>query len=185
MESERRVVASDADILMNLLASGFPVDILQALNVVLLVAPRVDGEALYLESENPGGDRVLIDLNPLEAAGVVSRISLTDDELDLVVQLVREVDDGEAEVIAVGVLRNVEIATDDRKARRVAAERGGSLLSTPELLVAWQSSASIPDQTMTAVVRQVSRRSRYRPARMHPLYGGWMQLLSSDETPSQ
>ena len=166
---------------MNLLATGFPVAILQALKMVLLIPPTVDGEAIYLENEKPGGPRVLIDLAPLEAAGVLSKVALTGDEFDLVVQLARTVDDGEAEVIAIGLRRGLEIATDDRKARRIALGQGGVLLSTPDLLLRWQTSASIPDQVMGQILGSVGRRSRYRPPVAHPLHKWWMDLLVQDQ----
>jgi predicted nucleic acid-binding protein len=166
---------------MNLLATGSAVAILQALKLVLLIPPTVDGEALYLESENPSGARTLVDLAPLEVAGVLSKVDLSDSEIDLVVELVRTVDDGEAEVIAVGLMRNLAIATDDRKARRVAWQHGGNLLSTPDLLLDWQRTDAIPDDEMAKILALVSQRSRYRPPRAHPLHEWWMGLLMLNE----
>jgi len=166
---------------MNLLATGDPVAILRALKTHLLVTPTVVGEVLFLEGETPDSERVRIDLEPLAVAGVLSRVILGEDELELVVRLVRVVDDGEAEVMAVALTRGVRMATDDRKARRIASENGCVLLSTPELLHSWQTAASVSDELMSRVLGSVGRRSRYRPPMHHPLSGWWAELLFFDE----
>ena len=177
MVSEPERIAIDSDVLMNLLATRCAVEILRALNLLLLVPPAVAAEILYLESEEPNGEREQIDLAPLEAAGVLTRIDLTDPELNLVLDLARVVDDGEAEVIAVALTRTLTIATDDRKARRVAMERGATLLSTPEVLHRWQSQAEASAERMSQVLNLIGRRSRYRPRSEHPLYRWWMSLI--------
>ncbi len=163
---------------MNLLATDCAVDILRVVGWRLLVPPAVDGEALYLESADGSGNREPIDLSRLEESGVLEKVLPTDEELDLVVELAQLVDDGEAEVIALGLTRKVTIATDDRKARRVAAQRGGLLMSTPDLLHLWHATAAVTDARMSAILNMVSRRSRYRPPLDHAFYEWWMGFLT-------
>ena len=178
MASERRQVVADADVLMNLLGSGAAAEILQSLDVIFLAPPTVCGESIYLESLLPGGEREKIDLSALVDAGVLIRIDLDDAELDLVVDLARIVDDGEAEVIAVALIRNLSMATDDRKARRTASDRGiANLLSTPELIHAWSEASRPGNDRLSKVTRSISRRTRYRPPHSHPLHGWWMSYL--------
>ena len=178
MEADTEDLSTDSDVLMNLLATGEVVAILKALRMRLLISPVVDGEAFYLEGEEPGDPREAIDLSPLEMAGVLVRVELSDEELNLVVDLARSVDDGEAEAIAVGSLRGLRVATDDRKARQIATRIGCVLLSTPDVLRAWQQAGSIADDVMTRVLSKVSSRSRYRPPRDHPFYQWWMELIT-------
>jgi predicted nucleic acid-binding protein len=168
----------DADVLMNLLATGCATEILRALELTLLAGATVSGELLYLESREVTGQREQIDFTPAEEAGVLNKVILEDRELGLVIALAQLVDDGEAEVIAIALTRGIVMATDDRKARRIALERGASLLSTPELLHRWQDLSSVPAQRMTHVLKLVNRRSRYRPPTTHSLYDWWMSLLT-------
>lgn len=182
LESETEAVATDCDILMNLLATGRAVEILRAVRLVLLVPPTVDREALFLESETPDDPRTPVDLDPLVQARVLSKVSLSDEEVEVVVKLAQSVDDGEAEVIAVGSVRQLAIATDDRKARRVASARGSQLMSTPDLLMRWQAASSTSEEEVARVLGLIGRRSRYRPPRSHSLYDWWMKLLVLDET---
>ena len=162
---------------MNLLATEESADILQSLKLVLVVPPSVSQEAIYIEGIEAGSARLQIDLTPLEKAGLLVNASLSDEEADLTVELARLVDDGEAEVIAVGLCRRLVVATDDRKARRLAIERGADLLSTPEILQRWHVVAEISDERIVRAVALVSRRSRYIPPQSHELRDWWMALL--------
>ena len=164
---------------MNLLATDCAVEILRALAIVFVVPPTVASEALYRESGTAGDARTQIDLAPLVAAGALRRTALHADEIDRVVELARLVDDGEAEVMAIALARAISMATDDRRARRLATERGVALLSTPDLLQRWQASAAVPSARLRQILALVSRRSRYRPPRGHPLYDWWMSLLTA------
>lgn len=163
---------------MNLLATRCAVEILRSLNLLLLVPPAVAAEVIYLESEEPNSEREQIDLTPLEVADVLVRLDLSDAELELVLEFARIVDDGEAEVMAVALTRAVTMATDDRKARRVATERGGTLLSTPEVMYRWQSQAEASTERISHLLNLIERRSRYRPRSDHPLHGWWMSTLA-------
>jgi predicted nucleic acid-binding protein len=170
-------VAADSDVLMNLLATSCAVEILQTTGLVLMTPPTVAGEALYLESEEAGGTREQIDLTPLESAGVLVKVLLDDLEVNLMLELARIVDDGEAEVLAISLNRGIKMATDDRKARRLASERHASLISTLEILQRWESKVSVAPERMQTVLSLVARRSRYRPALGHTLYEWWSQLI--------
>jgi predicted nucleic acid-binding protein len=163
---------------MNLLATGCAGDILRALNIEAYVPPTVAAEAIYLESDEVGGPREQIDLAELEQRGVLSRTALSDQELDLVVDLARTVDDGEAQVIAIALTRKIVVATDDRKARQVAVQRGASLTATAELLHRWYETAAVGDMRVSEILRRVTRRSRYRPRPDDSLFAWWMNLIA-------
>ncbi len=172
-------LVTDADVLMNLLASGCAEEILATLRLTLVVPPAVAAEVIYIEDPERGGGRQAIDLSPLEAPGLVAVTSVDATGLDLVVDLAAVVDDGEAEAIAIAEVRRLSIATDDRKARRIASERSVALSSTPELLHAWQRVGQIAMPRLSAVLRSIERRSRYRPPRDHPLFSWWSECADS------
>lgn len=181
MRTERTLIAIDADVLMNLLATGCAGDILLVLNTEAQVPPTVASEAIHLESnesDEVGSLREQIDLAELEQRGVLSRTALSDQELDLVIDLARTVDDGEAEVIAISLTRKIAAATDDRKARRIALQRGASLTTTAELLHRWHGTGGVDDARMSEILRRVTRRSRYRPRPEDSLFAWWMTLVA-------
>lgn len=178
-DTELRELVADADVLMNLLASGCVEEVLSDLRMVLLVTPTVAKEAMYLEAAGAGTDRERIDLTPLVAKGLVRQLSIDDGELDLLVELARSVDDGEAEVIAVAYVRRLAMATDDRKARRTAAGYAIEPMSTPELLRQWQVASDVDDPRMGAVLTSVRRRSRYQPPSNHVLASWWQACCAS------
>lgn len=158
---------------MNLLATGCAEEILTALQITLMVPPAVFAEAVYLEGGRAGESRTRVDLSPLYASSLALQVSLDEAEPDLVVELAATVDDGEAEVIAIALVRQLTMATDDRKARRIAGQRSVALLSTPELLWQWQEASAIPAKRMGEVLQTISRRSHYRPGISHAFYGWW------------
>jgi predicted nucleic acid-binding protein len=164
----------DADVFMNLVASGRFEELLRSSNTRLLVPPAVASEALYLESEVEDGERERIEIAALAEAGSLTLIELAESEYGLLVELAQVVDDGEAQAIAVAAQRGLRLATDDRKARRVAAERGVGLLSTPELVHAWHETVRLAGDELTDMLRRIGRRSRYRPPRDHELYAWWI-----------
>ncbi len=158
---------------MNLLATGCAEEILAALEITPLVPPAVAAEAVYLEGRHQGGPRERVDLSAFYASGLALDVRLDAAETDLVVELATSVDDGEAEVIAIALARHLTMATDDRRARRIAAERSVTLLSTPELLWQWQEVSAVPATRMGEVLGAISRRSHYRPGVSHALYEWW------------
>lgn len=166
-------LVTDADVLMNLLASEYAEQILTTLQVTQIVPPAVAGEAIYLEGTQEGSAREAVNLSRLQAAGLLMVMPLDASELDVVVELAATVDDGEAEVIAIALARRMTMATDDRKARRIAEQRAASVVSTPELLYQWQLVGSIPDPHVRQALSSIERRSRYRPGANHPLHDWW------------
>jgi predicted nucleic acid-binding protein len=88
--------------------------------------------------------------------------------------------DGEAEAAALAAVRGYILATDDRKARRVATERCSTLrlTGTLELLREWQSTAGIVDAVIASALRRIAERATYRPRRTDPLWSWWATRVS-------
>ena len=133
-----RELVADADVLMSLVASDEAAAILRAADVRLVICPEVESEALYLEAES-SGERRPVDLKQLYDDGVAANAALSDAEIDLFVQLAREVDDGEAQALAIASTRQLNLATDDRRAARVAARLNIQTIDTPELTLNWSA----------------------------------------------
>jgi hypothetical protein len=94
------------------------------------------------------------------------------------VELAADLEDGEAMTLAIAHGRGLAAATDDRKARRIAAERcGGSLVlvRTTEILRAWVQVSSVDDATLRGVLRRIESIARFRPANDDPLRDWWAE----------
>ena len=168
----------DADVLMNLLATGRLDAILRANGVTGLVCPRTEAEALYLNPPEPGGSREVIDLEPLVAGGALRRADLEGPEVETFVRLAAMVDDGEAQVMAAALHRSLAVATDDRKARRLAGDLGVVVRTTPDLLKAWVAGVSATEASAALVDIEV--RASYRPRRSDPLRDPWDSVKSGN-----
>ncbi len=118
----------DASCLLNLYATGRFRDIAVALDYRLGVAACVlKVEALYIWRPDPTGTREEpepVDVSSLVDEGLMQVLSLASPaEEATFVELAALIDDGEALTGALAVHRECSLATDDRKARRVLAER--------------------------------------------------------------
>lgn len=156
--------------MMNLVASGEASAVMRFVGFTLLVSPQVEGEALYLERD-PSGVRERIDLEPLFDDGTLVRASLSPIEIDEFVAFARDVDDGEAQALALAKVRHVPVATDDRRAIRVAMELGIVVMDTPELMLRWTESVRV--SRAAAALRRIERQARFTPRPRHPLRTRW------------
>lgn len=160
----------DASCLLNLYATGRLRDIALALPYRLGVAEYVrQREAIYVWRRGSTGiedERVPVDLDPLvdEGAIQVVRPERPEEEATFV-DFAAVVDDGEAVTIALALHRGCSVATDDRKARRILAERAPSvpLFSTLELLKAWAERASVSNDELRQAMLAIRSDASYIP----------------------
>lgn len=124
----------DSSVLINVLVVRDPVDLLGELNKRLWVTPEVVGEL----RRHPDSRQVLEEVILAKSVEVCSRIQ---GHADLMVELAGaeapdDLGDGEASTIAHGVLAKVEVALDERKARRICKRRFPELklVATVDLL---------------------------------------------------
>src|SRR5919108_3941785 len=96
-------LALDADVLMNLLATDRLEEILASNGWRGVVCPRTQAETVYLNPRASGASRETIDLGPHVASGTLIGTTLSEDETATYVRLAADVDDGEAQVLAVGL----------------------------------------------------------------------------------
>jgi len=164
----------DTCVLLNLLATDCIGEIAEIISPSRLVCPGVSGESLYLRSTEPDGAPQAVYLDPLFAQNVFSASPLDgEQEEELYVGYSLELDDGEAMSLAIAHSRNLALATDDHKARRIAAENapGIPILSTPRIIHAWAEGRN-PAEVAT-VIRAIHGRARFFPSDNDPLLPWW------------
>lgn len=119
--------------------------------------------------------RMQIDDAELTRSGIVfTHTSLSAAEKLLFSQLSLQIDDGEAEALAVAAERGLMLLTDDNAAIRVAAQNGVPVLTTLNLLYNWAGSVPIEDARKAA--RSLRDRGNYSPPRTH-VHASWYSAL--------
>ena len=168
----------DTCCLINLLAVGGLREWLPVLDLRWHVPSAVMGEALFLRATDETGKTVkeAVDLRPLVADGVIGVCDLDSaEETALYVRLAAELDDGEAMALALAKSRNWILATDDRKARRLAGDLAVAVLTTPELMKRWADAASPAPGELAAAIRRIRELARFVPSDDVPLHDWWLQ----------
>ena len=167
----------DACCLINLYATGTEDRIFQVCGEVWVPA-QVQNEALRIrciDEDHP--TRLVsqdIDLDDAIAAGYIRTCQVEgQDELDAFVRFAMQLDDGEACCLAIAMSRGWTVATDDRKARRIASENGIELISTAELIQRWVDAVSASEGAVADVLKKIELFAKFRPRRTDPLYGWW------------
>lgn len=167
----------DACVAINVVASGADLDELADASSVRFVMTSVAAaEALWLAPLVPGGDREIIDVGGLVSSGALALLDLLDDELNQFVSFAREIDDGEAATFAVATSRGLTVATDDRRAQRLASAIVPpiSIIGTTQLLRTWVDVNGVPPDRVAEVVRSVERRASYIPRRDDAHFTWWV-----------
>lgn len=170
-----RPVVFDASVLLNLLATRQPAKLIRSLGSQGLVCSAVADEALYIRSERLGEPPELVNLQPLLDTGVLEICELQgDEEYGLYVRYAMNLDDGEAMSLAICAARGHAVATDDRKARRLASlSHQIELLGTPEILQCWASVEQPDAQQIREVLRRIEVSARFHPNANDPLRAWW------------
>lgn len=175
-----RPVTLDASTLLNLLATGEAESILRALVVSKFVCSAVAGEVLYLRSTNPDDAPEQVSIDPLIEAGLLTAAKPESPEEEAqFVDFAATLDDGEAMSLAICVCRGYVLATDDRKARRIAEALSTPvpLLATSELVSQWAQKHSVVSARIQEVLTAVDLRARFHPWQGYPLRDWWLKIL--------
>ncbi|MHB1526646.1 MAG: hypothetical protein ACYCZN_10255 [Candidatus Dormibacteria bacterium] len=176
-------VVLDACVLINLVASA--VDLSEYADAwschFLLASPAAD-EVLWIEPEEVGREREEVVIEVLAAGGVLEVIELTDEELDHYVTLSRSIGDGEAASLAVAHRRRLVVATDDRRALRlaVALTPQVDILHTAELVRVWAKMSPNNAARLGPALRLIERRANYAPRRGDPLFEWWRSIVDGN-----
>jgi predicted nucleic acid-binding protein len=171
----RRMILLDACVAINLAATGRLEQIASALNLTFVIAAQAAAEAGHLR-DTVDGELVLrpINLEQHESSQAVKIVNLGRQELVLYVELAAIVDDGEAATIAIAITRGLELATDDRKARKLCQERQlAEPLRTTALLRSYADSARLTHDQIQEIIAYLRDRASFQPARTDPEIKWW------------
>ena len=131
-----RIAVADTDPL-SALARVEQLELLHSLSDEVLIPPAVHSE-LAIGSDRPSAKRLA---RALEAGWLVVR---SPNSPDSVLELVRLLDGGEAEAIALAEQRSVQnLIIDDAKGRRIARRRGIAVIGVAGVLLACKSQGSL------------------------------------------
>lgn len=171
----------DACCLINLYASGKIQAIIPACGGSFYVSEQVQRESLSIREIDPADPSILIpsqiNLIPDLSNGLIRECRLeTEEEIESYVNFATEVDDGEASSLAIAKARNWVIATDDRKAIRLACESGIAVITTPELIERWVKATKPSEEEIRQTIRAIERFARFRPRRGNPLHDWWASM---------
>lgn len=168
----------DACVLINLLASGEIEGILRVAARDSLVCSAVERESIYLRTEDPHTPLELIELKPLISSGLLTVCRIEGDrEAQLYVDYASALDDGEAMSLSIALSRDLILATDERKARRLFSEAAGDqrrLTSTSALIRHWAETERIPADRVKTALTRIEERARYQPPTTDENYKWWV-----------
>jgi predicted nucleic acid-binding protein len=182
----RRLVVVDTSVAINLNATGCATAILGAMPCAVALTNVVQGE--LLEDRRSGrGDAAL--LTTLVSSGHVRIVSLDEAALRVFGALVagpsaETLDDGGAATIAYAVTHDAVPIIDERKARRICAERFTGLrpLSTVDILAEPAVNAALGRSALADSVFLALRNARMR---VLPERVAWVVALIGDDRASQ
>jgi hypothetical protein len=174
----------DACCLIDLLASGEAAEILHASGFTWRLPSAVQAEVRYCRQHDPAqpGKTIAaaVDLSGLIASGLLSVCApQTQQELD---QFTRYAaifrSDGEAMCLALAAERQWIVATDDRKAVRVAQQAGLTVVSCPALVKAWTVAVGPAPALLNRVLQDIQVLAQFTPNPAMPEYQWWIDELA-------
>lgn len=171
----------DASVAINIFASGEAPAILRAWPSPCLIERRTHAEVRMLrdrEASDPRAISSVVDWESAQRAGVVEIVDLADDDLHRLVGFSVDMDPGEAAAGAYAVAHQLELAIDDRKARRIL-ERYIPCRWSLELVQTWARDTAASDEHLTTALRSIRRFANWKPHSGHPLGTWWDRYVPS------
>lgn len=157
----------DACCFINLYATGDLRGFLRASGCNWHVPTVALAESLFVRAPADADEDTLepIVAQPLIDEGLLKPVDIEGDaEAGWYVRLAADLDDGEAMALAISKVRGWTTATDDRKARRIAARLDIPVVTTPELMRQWAERAALPSPVVRKLLRHIVVRARFSPA---------------------
>jgi hypothetical protein len=173
----------DACCLIDLLSSGQAEAILRAAGHAWYLPDAVQGEVQYVRQHDPAQPgsflNVPADLSPLIASGLLTLCQPDDPQEQA--RFVRYAtifrSDGEAMCLALAESRGWVVATDDRKAIRVAGPAGLTVISCPQIVKAWADATQSDPASLAQILADIQTLARFVPNPTMPDSGWWFQHL--------
>ena len=179
-----KLIAADACVLLNLLATGRAGDLLRALDASLIATPLAAGEVKYLAGppdEEGRPTRQTVDLVDLTVVGLLEVKTVPQTALELYVRCAAELHEADASSIALAVGFGVALATDDGLAKKVAAREAAKLelVGTLALVRGGSAAIGIDREGLVQLARNLRMRGNFSPPRQDPDCEWYQGLLSS------
>jgi hypothetical protein len=178
-----KVIAADACVLLNFLATGRADDLLRALDLSLIATPLAAAQVKYLAGppdEEGRPTRQPVDLIALTSAGLLSVKEVPHAMLDLYIRCAAAIHEADASSIALAAGFGVPLATDDGLERRVAAREEPQLevVGTLALLRKGTLAMSLGQEDLARIARALRFQGNFLPPRQDPDRDWYQQLLS-------
>lgn len=111
--------------------------------------------------------RIPITRELLAAAGLtVEATELSAEETSLYVELAQRVDDGEAQALAIAMLRRLPFLSDDDAGLKIAREQSIEAITTLDLAYKWSAGRDVSE--VKEACRRLRFQARYAVPRLHP-----------------
>jgi hypothetical protein len=177
-----KVVAADACVLLNLLATRRAVELLQGLDMSLIATNLAAAQVQYLAG--PPDDqgrptREPVDLAELTAGGHLEIKGVPPAAVELFVRCAADVHEADASSIALAVGFGVALATDDGLERRVAGREapGLEIVGTLALMRQGTVACGMQGEVLVRLARDLRARGNFLPPRRDPDREWYQQLL--------
>lgn len=178
---ESRLLAADACVLINLLATRRPADLLLALRCRLITTPQAAAQVRFIaglldEEGNPTS--VPADLGVLTGAGLLEVRAVPSEGFDLFVRCAVDLDDADASAIALAVALGVALATDDAAERRIATRETAGLVLVRTLSLVREAAGAmgLEGEPLIELARNLRAGGNFLPPRGDP-DGAWFRQL--------
>jgi hypothetical protein len=171
----------DACCLIDLLASGRVEEILQATGFAWHLPIAVPAEVQYVRQYDPAPAGAIVtvpaNLSPYLASGLLTPCQPDDpqEQACFVRYAARFRSDGEAMCLAIAESRGWPVATDDRKAIRIARQVGLTVPSCPKRVRAWAVATRPDSATLVRVLTDIQTLAQFRPNSSMPEAGWWVR----------
>ena len=182
---EKRIL--DCCSLINLYAGWGGLAELKTLDYSWFVSEAVLSEAQHVGEYSAEGGIVRVPLDLVEVLGseVVTAVKPeSDGEIGDYVSFAMELDDGEAQSLAVAKHRGFVLLTDDKKALRIAQlpDVNVSVLTTPQVVRQWSELDVKNAARAHFVIQRVLLLARFLPAKGSPESEWWHEQLDKNLT---
>jgi predicted nucleic acid-binding protein len=173
------LLLQDTSVLINLLATDRFDEIASTTQWQFAICKAVQDETKSIWNPETN-QREVISLLPFINRGLLLLLDLDSaEELEAHIQLcsLPGLGEGEAMCIALARSRQIEFATDDRKAARVYLSDHPVLMpvSTPEILLNWQKCATMAEADMGRLITRIEVRAKFTLSPNHPHFVWWQR----------
>ncbi len=174
----------DACCLIDLMVTGHAEAILRACGHAWNLPVAVQGEVKYLRQHDPAQAGAFVnvpaDLTPFLASGLLVPCQPDDsrEQARFVHHATQFRSDGEAMCLALSECRGWPVATDDRKAIKVAVKAGLTVVSCPQLVKTWVDATQPDPAAVVQVLTDIQVLAQFRPNQTMPDSDWWIERFS-------